>query len=97
MSEPDHIFISPPPLVATPTAPAAFPFFYVDCERLHRSTCMHPDFNPRQVAPEHIKQVRRLHCVPPWLATLVSLPLSSYLRFPLQEQCGRKDLYVEVP
>jgi len=30
MSEPDHIFIKPPPLWATPTKAAAFPFFYIE-------------------------------------------------------------------
>lgn len=30
MSEPDHLFLRPPPLWATPTRPAAFPFFYIE-------------------------------------------------------------------
>jgi len=30
MLEPDHIFIKPPPLLATPTKAAAFPFFYIE-------------------------------------------------------------------
>lgn len=30
MAEPDHLFLRAPPLWATPTRPAAFPFFYIE-------------------------------------------------------------------
>jgi len=32
MAEPDHLFMSPVPLWATPTRPAAFPFFYINAK-----------------------------------------------------------------
>lgn len=33
MGEPDHVFLRPPPLWATPERPAAFPFFYIEPPR----------------------------------------------------------------
>jgi hydroxyproline O-arabinosyltransferase len=30
MAEPDHLFVKPPPLLASPTKAAAFPFFYIE-------------------------------------------------------------------
>lgn len=30
MAEPDHLFIKPPPLLASPNKAAAFPFHYID-------------------------------------------------------------------
>lgn len=58
MSEPDHILVSPPALLATPSVPAVFPFWYVDCSKVNRDVCMNPEFNPRQVDPSQIRKVR---------------------------------------
>lgn len=46
MSEPDHIFFLPPPLWATPTRPAAYPFFYIEPAK---HTAIISRFNPRGV------------------------------------------------
>ncbi|KDD75792.1 hypothetical protein H632_c496p0 [Helicosporidium sp. ATCC 50920] len=46
MAEPDHIFMLPPPLWATPDKPAAFPFFYITPEKY---PALIAKFNPRSV------------------------------------------------
>eukprot|EP00892_Ulva_mutabilis_P006047 jgi/Ulvmu1/3814/UM018_0025.1 len=59
MTEPDHILFSPPPLLATPTRPAAFPFVYVDCKaHKWRPHCEDVRFNPNKVPVESIYPVR---------------------------------------
>jgi hypothetical protein len=59
MMEPDHILVSPPPLLATPFAPAAYPFGYVDCLwKDNVAHCKKPAFNERQVPLERIAHVR---------------------------------------
>ena len=61
MSEPDHVFVSPPPLVATPTVPAVFPFFYVDCAAPQWNTdCENPLFNELRVLASEIPRVSAL-------------------------------------
>ncbi|EFN56305.1 hypothetical protein CHLNCDRAFT_22296, partial [Chlorella variabilis] len=46
MGEPDHVFIRPPPLWATPERPAAFPFFYIEPVRFKNII---DRFNPKGV------------------------------------------------
>ncbi|KAI3426134.1 hypothetical protein D9Q98_008513 [Chlorella vulgaris] len=46
MGEPDHLFIRPPPLWATPERPAAFPFFYIEPARFKSII---DRFNPKDV------------------------------------------------
>ncbi|KAL4518212.1 hypothetical protein Ndes2437A_g04508 [Nannochloris sp. 'desiccata'] len=48
MSEPDHIFIKPPPLWATPTKAAAFPFFYIEPQSKENSDIIQK-FNKKKV------------------------------------------------
>ena len=36
MGETDHLYVRPPPLLASPTQPAAFPFHYIEPAK-HRS------------------------------------------------------------
>jgi hypothetical protein len=62
MTEPDHIFIMQPALVATPSSPASFPFWYIDCRRqAYARQCMKPSFNEKQVQPDFVPTVRPLH------------------------------------
>lgn len=64
MSEPDHVFVSAPPLVATPSIPAAFPFFYVDCKAPQwKPQCENPSFNPRRVPVEKVPRVCQPSCM----------------------------------
>jgi hypothetical protein len=59
MLEPDHILVSPPSLVASPTVPAVFPFFYVDCTADHwRPHCSNPLFNERHIPVDQVPKVR---------------------------------------
>lgn len=59
MTEPDYIFISPPPLLATPTQPAAFPFPYVDCKlQKWRGQCEDVRFNENRIPVDSIYPVR---------------------------------------
>jgi hypothetical protein len=48
MSEPDHIFLKPPPLWATPTKAAAFPFFYIEPQAKENSDII-KKFNKKNV------------------------------------------------
>jgi hypothetical protein len=48
MSEPDHIFIKPLPLWATPTKAAAFPFFYIEPQAKENSDII-KKFNKKNV------------------------------------------------
>jgi hypothetical protein len=59
MSEPDHLLIAPPPLLASLTEPAAAPFAYVDCRapRFARH-CLRGELNPGLVPAERIAPVR---------------------------------------
>lgn len=58
MSEPDHVFMSPPPLVATSAVPAVFPFFYVDCKAPQwKPHCDNPLFNERSVPADKVPRV----------------------------------------
>jgi hydroxyproline O-arabinosyltransferase len=59
MSEPDHLLIAPPPLLATVTEPAAAPFAYIDCRapRFARH-CLRGEFNPGLVPAERVPPVR---------------------------------------
>lgn len=46
MGEPDHLWLKPPPLWATPTRPAAFPFFYIEPVRFKSIV---DRYNPKNV------------------------------------------------
>lgn len=60
MTEPDHVFVGAPPLEATLTSPAAFPFWYVDCALPQWAPqCSRPEFNERGVPGDHVPKVRR--------------------------------------
>eukprot|EP00892_Ulva_mutabilis_P007542 jgi/Ulvmu1/515/UM001_0523.1 len=58
MTEPDHIFLAPPPLLATPNRPVAYPFFYMACGAdSMRQYCEDRRFNERGVPVEDIQPI----------------------------------------
>ncbi|KAL6783874.1 hypothetical protein ACKKBG_A03835 [Auxenochlorella protothecoides x Auxenochlorella symbiontica] len=54
MSEPDHVFVLPPPLWATPTRPAAFAFFYIEPTRF---ASIINKFNPKNVPIDQFEPI----------------------------------------
>lgn len=59
MTEPDHVFVAPPALLATAAAPAAYPFWYVDCRtRAYAAQCAKRAFNEKAVLPDFVATVR---------------------------------------
>lgn len=54
MGEPDHVFVLPPPLWATPTQPAAFPFFYITPKE---NEALINRFNPKQVPIDQFEPI----------------------------------------
>lgn len=63
MTEPDHIMVSPPPLLATPRRPVGYSFAYVDCTNTKwRPHCGDIRFNEHNVPLESIYPVRP--CMP---------------------------------
>lgn len=73
MTEPDHILVSPPPLLATPTRPVGYFFEYVDCKAPRwRPHCEDVRFNERRIPVESIYQV--CPCIFSCEGRLVGLP-----------------------
>ena len=82
MSEPDHLFVRPPPLLATKTKAAAFPFFYIApndpkfkpiVERFNEARAPPEAFAPIGSSPAmlHVDALRRV--VPKWHELAVAM------------------------
>ena len=82
MSEPDHLFVHPPPLLATKTKAAAFPFFYIApndpkfkpiVERFNEARAPPEAFAPIGSSPVmiHVDALRRV--VPKWHELAVAM------------------------
>ena len=82
MSEPDHLFIAPPPLLATPEKAVAFPFFYIApsdpkyrpiVERFNEARAPPEAFAPIGSSPAmlHVDALRKV--VPKWHELAVAM------------------------
>ncbi len=59
LGEPDHVFIRAPPLWATPTRPAAFPFFYIEPTNAKYKSII-ARYNKKKVPPDALDPVGEL-------------------------------------
>eukprot|EP00892_Ulva_mutabilis_P007553 jgi/Ulvmu1/516/UM001_0524.1 len=58
MTEPDHIFLAPPPLLATPEKPVAYTFSYMKCDvEPQRQYCEDRRFNERGIPVGDIQPI----------------------------------------
>jgi len=82
MSEPDHLFIKPPPLVATQKAAVAFPFFYIApndpkykpiVDRFNTANAPPESFAPIGSSPVMISLASLKRVVPKWHALAIAM------------------------